>query len=64
MDHHSGIETAPSPTDPESFRQALSVLLAEAAANGVDVGDRPWECVSTRTDTKWDVEIVTLDPYE
>lgn len=64
MDLDTGVEPTPSPADPASFRRALAALLSEAEANGIDVSDRSWECESTRTDTEWDVEIATLDPYE
>jgi hypothetical protein len=50
----------PAPTDSESFRDGLAHLLGRAEANGIDVGDRSWECPAAPPRDKWDVSIVPV----
>lgn len=52
--------TPSEPTDAESFRAALNVVVNTAYQNGVAI-ERDWPCRS-EDDPNWDVDIVRLSP--
>lgn len=50
----------PQPTDPESFRAALTTLMAGAAENGVEFSDRSWATEPDESGGQWDLVITTV----
>ena len=53
----------PVPRDAESFREALSRLLAAADSNEVPFSERSWKCEASPNHA-WDVDIWSLTPAE
>ena len=51
--------TLPVPRDSETFREALSRLLATADSNEVPFSERSWECEAGPSGA-WDIDIWSL----